>query len=159
MKKLYILLLIVLIFSILCFSFSYAEENGMIDDIKNAMSGAENTIENAGQKVMDGTKNIISDGKDMMQNAAEDMGNNMKNDQENINQDTQNTIENGLTNNNNNNNNNDYTAIRTANDNYNGSFLGMNPTMWTWIIMAAVGVSIIVLVWIYGKEHEKNYND
>ena len=51
-----------------------------------------------------------------------------------------------------------YTATRTATTT-NNNFLGMDPNMLTWLIMAIVGAAIIGLVWYYAKEHEIDYNE
>lgn len=64
-------------------------------------------------------------------------------------------------------NNSGYTANRTATTraatttNGGNTFLGMNSTMWTWLILAAVAVVIIALVWYYSNQvtNNRHYDD
>lgn len=42
-----------------------------------------------------------------------------------------------------------YTATRT---NTNATWLGMDATMWTWLIMAILGVAIVAMIWFYAKQ-------
>ena len=157
MKKVYITLLTVLAILVISFSYCYAENSEMVDGIRNMVGGAENSIENAGQGLMNGTKDAINNGKNMIENTADNIGNGIQNIGNEM-QDDDNTDISGMTTDTN--NNNDYTAVRTANDgNSNGTFLGMNPTIWTWVIIGVIGAAIVALVWIYGKQHEENYND
>ena len=152
MKKFYITLLAVLFILSTFITCSFATENSTAaEGIKNVMNGAGNTIENAGRGLVDGTKNLISNGQNMMENMTNNIGNGMEN--------AGNTIASGFTSDNaNDNNNSSYTATRTATTS-NSTFLGMDPTMLTWVIMAIIGASIIGLVWYYAKEHEIDYNE
>lgn len=143
-KKLYITLFILL--AILTFSFSYtfaANNIAVVDGIRNVVGGAENVMENAGNGIVSGVRNVTSAGQNTMENATGDMGNRTMG---------------GMTT-----DNNDYTATRTttrmATDTNTGTFLGMNSTMWTWLIMGIVGVAIIALVWMYAKQNENSYNE
>lgn len=148
-KKIYISLLILLVVSVLSFSFTYATDNmTVVDGIRNVVGGAENTLENAGNGVVSGIRNVTSAGQNMMENTADNIGNGVQNvgagisgalDMDNM-------------------DNTDYTATRTATEG-NGNFLGMDPTMWTWLVMAVVGVAIIALVWTYAKQNDRSYNE
>ena len=55
------------------------------------------------------------------------------------------------------NNNNDYTATRTsATDN---TFMGMNSTAWTWLILGIAAIAIVALVWYYSMQiRSSNYD-
>ena len=54
-----------------------------------------------------------------------------------------------------------YNATRTATDANTTNFLGMNSTMWTWLILAVAVVAIIALVWYYSNQltRTRNYDD
>ena len=124
-------------------SFSYAANEGqnMVNDVRNAVGGAENAVENAGKDVVNGVK----DGMNAIGNGSKDVTNNVGG-----------TVQNTM----NPNNNNSYTATRTSADN-NGTFMGMSGTMWTWLILAIAAIAIISLVMLYAKQHNEinPYND
>jgi len=150
-KKLYITILTLL--AILAFSFSYtfaANNIAVVDGIRNVVGGAENVMEDAGNGIVSGIRNVTSAGQNTMENATGDMGNGMQN--------AGNTTVGGMTT-----DNDDYTATRTttrmATDTTDGTFLGMDSTMWTWLIMAIVGIAIVALVWMYAKQNNHSYND
>lgn len=148
-KKFYTIAL--LIVSILVLSFSYtfaANEPKAVQDIRNVVGGAENVVEDAGKGIVDGVRNVTSGGENMMENAARDVGNGV--------QDAGNRVTGAMTGDN-------YDATRTttrsavnANE---GTFLGMNGTVWTWLIIAVVAVAIIALIWMYVKQNNNSYND
>ena len=145
-KKIYISLLILLVVSVFSFSFTYATDNTtIVDGIRNVVGGAENTLENAGNGVVSGIRNVTSAGQNMMENTADNIGNGVQNVGAGISGalDMDNT---------------DYTATRTATET-SGNFLGMDPTMWTWLVMAVVGGAIIALVWTYAKQNDRSYNE
>ena len=145
-KKLYIAIIILFAILFLSFSYSFATDNStVVDGIRNVVGGAENTLENAGNGVMNGIKNVTSGAENMMENTTDTVGNTIRN--------AGNNMASGLTN-----DNTDYTATRTA-ANYDNTFLGMDPTMFTWLIMGIVGLSIIALVWVYARQNDHSYND
>ena len=127
------------------------------DDMGNSM---QNTATNAGETVQDaatGIGNGIRNGAQHVGNAVSDMGSALMNvtDMDNT------TMNNTMATNNQTiaNNNGDYTATRTSTTGTTvGTFLGMGPTAWTWIIMGIVGIAIIGLVWYYGQEHKYSTN-
>ena len=51
-----------------------------------------------------------------------------------------------------------YNATRTATDANTGNFLGMNSTMWTWIIIAVAAAVIIALIWYYASSNNRRTN-
>ena len=145
-KKLYITILTLL--AILTFSISYTfASNNMtaVDGIRNVVGGAENVVENAGKGIVDGVRNVTSAGQNTMGNVTGGVRT----------QNTGNKIVDGTT--------DGYTATRTttraATGTNTGTFLGMNSTVWTWLIMAIVGIAIVALVWMYAKENHHSYND
>lgn len=154
-KKLYIALFI--FSTVLAFSFSYTLAANSVDPaqgIRNAVGGAENVVEDAGKGLASGIKNITSGAQNTMENATD--GNNKAQGTTN-NASAQNRSTGAMTTDNNNN----YTATRTATTTGDAStFLGMNSTAWTWLIMAIVGVAIIALVWMYAKQNDRSsYHD
>lgn len=143
-KKLYITLFTIL--AILTFSFSYtfaANNIAVVDGIRNVVGGAENVMEDAGNGIVSGIRNVTSAGQNTMENVTGNMDNK--------------TMGSMTTDNDN------YTATRTttrmATDTTTGTFLGMSATMWTWLVMAIVGIAIIALVWMYAKQNNHSYND
>ena len=150
-KKIYIS--IVAIITITLFSFSYTFANNdmtAVDGIRNVVGGAENVVEDAGRGLVDGVRNITSNGENAMGNASSDIGNTMQNAGNGIS---------GSLSTDNNNYNATRTTTRSAVDTNEGTFLGMNSTMWTWLIMAIVGIAIVALVWMYAKQNNNSYND
>lgn len=128
MKKKFFVISALLV-SLLAISTSYAFAN----------TNMVNTIEHAAQ-------NITSDAGNMLNNSA----NATKNTINNISAGTQrtgNNIVSGTTTNNNRTGN--YNATRT---NTNATWLGMDSTAWTWLIMGIVAVAIIALVWSYARQ-------
>lgn len=148
-KKLYITILTLL--AILTFSISYTfASNNMaaVDGIRNVVGGAENVVENAGKGIVDGVRNVTSAGQNTMGNVTGGARTQTQN--------TGNKIVDGTA--------NGYTATRTtttraATGTNTGTFLGMNSTAWTWLIMAIVGIAIVALVWMYAKQNHHSYND
>ena len=132
MKKVLKSITLLLITSfILLFSNCFSNANVM-NSIKEDMKKAGSTIENTFNDGMNATKNTINDMKNGTENAK-------------------NTITRSMTTTNDN-----YTAERT---NTEGSFLGMNSMMWTWLIMAILAVAIIGLVWYYASQSKNSYLD
>ena len=82
-----------------------------------------------------------------------DIGNSMmeNGDNNNTKKDTNNNTAMGMTNTN-------YTATRTAaTDN---TFMGMNATAWTWLILGIAAIAIIALVWYYSTQlQSSNYDN
>lgn len=137
-RKIYIAILTV--FAILAVSCSYCFANNTtssaVDGIRNIVGGAENVVEDVGKGVSEGIKNVTDAGKNTMENMTS--GKNVQN--------TRTT------------NNTNYTATRTTARTTSAENTGINSTMWTWIIMAIVGIVIIALVWMYAKQNN-TYNN
>ena len=47
-------------------------------------------------------------------------------------------------------NNGDYTATRTSTT--QATFMGMNATAWTWLILGIAAIAIVALVWYYSMQ-------
>ena len=137
-KKILVAMTIVLAL-ILPFTLSFAN-NGFqeaTDGVRNVMGGAENVMEDAAQGISNTTKNITGG----MENGA----NNMMQE----NQDSKNTAQDTGS---------DYMATRTSTD--ENTFMGMNSTSWTWLILGIAGIAIVALVWYYATQfNHNNYDD
>ena len=108
-------------------------------------NNALNTIGNVAEDVTSTAGNVLTTGVDAVGNTVRDISNGtMK---------AENNVAAGVTNMNDNNRsgnrNTGYTATRT---NTNATWLGMDATMWTWLIMAILGVAIVAMVWFYAKQ-------
>ena len=141
-KKLFIGFSILLI-GIFTFTFCYAADNTMLQDaaegVRNAVGGAENAIE-------DGARDIS--------NTSRDMTGGMENTAQNMTDDTRNSAQNMT-------NNDRYTATRTSAET-GTTFMGMNATAWTWLIIGIAAIAIVALVWYYGtqlRSYDNNNHD
>lgn len=125
---------------------------------------ATNAVENATRDM--GTE--MQDSWDKLGNTTQNMGNNIKGAMDNVGDTlTGNNDDNNNTDNVNSatagtNDNTDYTATRTTGDTTTTGtgLFGMNTgTMWTWIVLALVGVAIISLVWYFSSQSTTNRNN
>ena len=151
-RKIYLTLSIVIV-SLLLSTFTFATENSAIaGGIRNVVGGAENVIQNTGDTIANTTRNVAPGVENMMTDAGQTIDNSMKSIGNGI-QNAGNTITGAIDM-----SDGDYTAQRTANEG-TGTFLGMDPTMFTWVIMAIVGLAIIALVWMYAKQNDHSYTE
>lgn len=136
---------IVLIFSIFSFTFCFANDaTNMAHDaangVKNIVGGAENTMQNAANGVRDAAKNTTQKVEEGMNKAGNSVANTMNSNTKN------------------NKNMNNYNATRTSTG--AATFMGMNGTTWTWLIMGIAAIAIIALVWYYTTQtRSSNYDD
>ena len=121
---------------------SFAMDN-VANGVRNVVGGTENVLENAGNGVANGVKN----GFNTVQHGTENVVSNVKNGMQNAG----NTMVGGMTDN----NNGGYTATRTSTDEI--KVAGMTTNTWSWIIMGITAAAIIILIWSYIKQ--KNRND
>ena len=137
-KKLFITAIILAFFSLFFVSFSSANTNmdNAVNSIRNFVGGTENMVENVGQDVANGVKN----GMNTVENGSEKMTNGMENAMNNMGT----SYMNG---------NNGYTATRTSTDTGStGIFGNVTNNVWTWAILAVVGIVIVSLVMYYAKQ-------
>lgn len=141
MKKKFLLFFVATILFLSVALSAYAMDN-VANGVRNFVGGTENVVENAGNGIANGiksglntvsggTQNIVSDVKNGMENA----GNSMVSATDT--------------------NNNGYTATRTATDDV--KIAGMTTNAWSWIIIGITAAAIILLVWSYIKQ--KNRDD
>ena len=108
-------------------------------------NNALNTIGNVAEDVTSAAGNVLTTGVDAVRNTVDDVANGTMR--------ASNNVATGITNMGNNNRsgngNTGYTATRT---NTNATWLGMDATMLTWLIMAILGVAIVAMIWFYAKQ-------
>lgn len=132
----------ILIIAIFSFSVSFAN-NGLqdaTDGVRNIVGGAEKAVEDAAKDVSNASK----DATGKMEEGANNIGNAVMNSANNNDNYNKNTT-------------NNYTATRTsATDN---TFMGMNATAWTWLIIGIAAIAIVALVWYYSMQlRSSDYN-
>lgn len=142
MKKRFLFTLVATILFLSIAISSFAMGN-MANDVRNFVGGAENTIENVGNNVAGGIRSGFNTVENGTENVVSDMRSGMQN--------TGNSVI-GMTTGDD--NNGGYTATRTSND---AQLAGMSTNTWTWIIVGITAAAIVLLVWSYIKQ--KNRND
>ncbi len=149
-KKLIISTILLTIISLLTFSYTFAANNGMenaANDVRNFVGGAENAIEDAGKDAANGIRSGINAIGDGAKNLTNDTQNGMSGMDEGT----------GTT------GTGDYTATRTGSDTDGAGLLtGVSNNVWTWLVIAIVGIVIVALVMFYAKQNTNvttYYND
>lgn len=137
-KFLFVIISTMLLVSISIYSFAMGN---IANDVRNFVGGTENVIENAGNTVAGGVKNGFNTVENGTENVVTDVKDGMHN--------TGNTVVGATTNN----NNNGYTATRTSGE---AKIAGMTTNTWSWLIMGITAAAIILLVWSYIKQKNKN---
>ncbi len=124
----------ILIMAIFSFSTCFANDGlqDAADGVRDVVGGAENAVEDAARDISNASK----DATNKMEQGANNMGNTVMNHIDN-------NTQTGFTNNN-------YTATRTATT--DNTFMGMNSTAWTWLIIGIAAIAIIALVWYYSMQ-------
>ena len=115
------------------------------NSVRNVVGGAENAVEDAAKDI----SNTSKDATNSMENAGNEAGNEVKNSTNKTENTIDNTMNSGIMNSN-------YTATRTSSDN---TFMGMNSTAWTWLILGIAGIAIIALVWYYSMQLNNSKNN
>jgi len=147
-KKFFIIAILFAIFSFAFISYTLAATNmdNAVNGIRNFVGGAENVVEDAGK----GAVNGIKDGVNAIGNGAKSVTNGIENG---MNRDgnrndtmrTTGTIDG---------NNGGYTATRTSADTgAAGLFGNVSNNVWTWMVLAIVGIVIVALVMYYAKQN------
>ena len=133
-KKCFIVATLLVIFSLFAVSYTFATTN-TVNNIRNAVGGAENVIEDAGKGITTG----IKDGINTVENGAKDVKNNVKN---------------GINNMGTNNNNYNITRTSSTGSTTDTGFLAnVSNTVWSWLIIAIVGIVIVALVLFYANQN------
>ncbi len=142
-------IIVAFIFSV-TFSFAADNNNGFEDaanGVRDIVGGAENAVEDAAKDVS---------------NTSKDATGNLENDANKTTGDTMGKDDRNTTTGSTNNNSmaGNYTATRTSTTGDNATFMGMNSTAWTWLILGIAAIAIIALVWYYSMQiRTSNYDD
>ena len=108
-------------------------------------NNALNTVGNVAEDVTSAAGNVLTTGVDAVRNTVDDVANGTMR--------ASNNVATGITNmGNNNRSGNGNTGYTTTRTNTNATWLGMDATMWTWLIMAILGVAIVAMIWFYAKQ-------
>lgn len=145
MNKKILSAIITFLFCLFAFNLCLATDNHPIQDaansVRNVVGGAENVIENGVKDIGNATKN----GTNSVEGAMNSAGDNIKNTTNNF------TSERRT-------NDDTYTAQRTS-TNAGSTFMGMNSTVWTWLIIGIAAIAIVALVWYYSMQITNNSNN
>ena len=135
-KKLLIVFSIILSI-IISFTFCYAtdEVNQAVNGIRNVVGGAEKTMENAAKDVSNMTKDATNNIEKGASETANKIGNTMMD-------------------------NRNYNATRTSTETgTENTFLGINNTVCTWLIVGIAVAAIVALVWFFSTQKNNNHYD
>lgn len=149
-KKVFITLglIISLIFSFsICFA---ADEHPVQDAMNNAGNAVKDTVNNAENVVEDAvnnTRNAVEGTTEKAENVMNNVGNAVMDTGNNMEKDTRTSTGNDT-----------YTATRTSTDG-RATFMGMNATAWTWLILGIAAIAIIAVVWYYSMQVTSENNN
>ncbi len=150
MKKKVFIIFAIIIGIIFSFSVCFAADEHPLKDAANTVRDAVNNTEDAVEGAMHNAGDAIKNSTEKTENTMENAGNAVKN--------TGNTVEKDMTNATSRTTNNDtYTAARTS-TNGNATFMGMNATAWTWLILGIAAIAIIAVVWYYSTQITSDNN-
>ena len=123
------------------FTFCLATDQNPVQEatnsVKNVVGGAENSIENGVKDI----GNMTKEGTNSIEKGMNNAGNELKSSTSKIE-----------------NNQNSYVATRTSTDG-TATFMGMNATTWTWLIIGIAAIAIVALVWYYSSQITNNSNN
>lgn len=131
-NKFFIVATLLAILSLFAVSYTFATTNA-VNDVRNAVGGAENVIEDTGKGIANGVRN----GMNTVENGAKDVGNDVKNGMNDMGRTT-----------------NNYNATRTATTTNNGLLGNVSNTVWSWLIIAIVAILIVALVLFYANQNK-----
>lgn len=142
MKKKIFTVILALMISLFAFNICLANEEHPIQDatnsVRNAVGGAENAIENGVEGIGNMTKDATNSMETTMNNAGKDVKNSVSPST---------------------NNGNSYSATRTSTGGAEATFMGMNSTVWTWLIIGIAAIAIVALVWYYSSQITNDSNN
>lgn len=144
MKKKILLGIGILVCLVFSFSMCFAA-NGLgeaANGVRNFVGGVENTVENAAKDVSNASK----DATGSVENHTESGMNSITKNSTGTSMGTNSRI----------NNDGNYQTSRTS---ANGTFMGMNQTAWTWLILGIAAIIIVALVWYYSMQFTNNNNN
>ena len=129
----------------------------LVDALFSFMVCFANDNKNPVQDAANGVRNVVGNAENTVENAAKDISNTSKNATGNLEKGANNVGTTATNKTNDGVRNNNYTATRTATGT---TFMGMNGTSWTWLIIGIAAIAIIALVWYYSMQvRSSNYDD
>ena len=135
-------IIIAIVFS---FSVCFAADD-LLKDATNTVRDAVNNTEDAVEGAMHNAGDAIQDSTEKAENTMENAGNAIENTGNTIERDMSNTTSRVTDT-----NNDTYAATRTSTTG-NATFMGMNATAWTWLILGIAAIAIIAVVWYYSMQ-------
>ena len=143
-KKLFAIfaIIVAIVFS---FSVCFAAED-VLKDVTNTVKDTATNAGNVIQDTMHNAGNAIQDSTEKAENTMENAGNAIENTGNTIERDMSNTTSRVTDT-----NNDTYAATRTSTTG-NATFMGMNATAWTWLILGIAAIAIIAVVWYYSMQ-------
>lgn len=152
-KKLLVAAILIISLIFAC-TFCFANDNNLMqgvnsaaNSVQNVVGGAENAVGNTMQKAGEAVKDAGEAAGNMAENVVNEAGNIIKNPVNAI-TNTENTASHSLSNTT---GTNGYNATRTSTGDTN-TLMGMNATMWTWLIIGLAAIGIVALVWYYSMQ-------
>ena len=131
------LLLSAVVLVAIVFSFNVCLANDGLKDaadgVRNVVGDAENAVEGAAKDISNASKNATGD----IEKGANNVGNDMKNT-------ANSTMD---------------MATRTSTATTENTFMGMNATAWTWLILGIAAIAIIALVWYYSVQFTSSHHN
>lgn len=157
MQKKVILIFAIIISIIFSYSICFATDGtdavrNTVNDAGNMVEGAMENVGNMVENTMNNVGNAMKDSTEKTENTMENAGNAIEEAGNTIEKDTKNVTSDNMGT-----NNDTYTATRSS-TNGNATFMGMNSTAWTWLILGIAAIAIIAIVWYYSMQmtSEKN---
>lgn len=151
MYKKLLLSAVVLVAIVFSFNVCFANDGlkDAADGVRNVVGDAENAVEGAAKDISNASKNATNDIEKGANNVGNDMKNTANSTMNNAKKDFAGTT------------NNDYMATRTSTAaTTENTFMGMNATAWTWLILGIAAIAIIALVWYYSAQFTSSrHND
>lgn len=150
MYKKLLLSAVVLVAIVFSFNVCFANDGlkDAADGVRNVVGDAENAVEDAAKDISNASKNATGDIEKGANNVGNDMKNTANSTMDNAKKDFAETT------------NNDYMATRTSTATTENTFMGMNATAWTWLILGIAAIAIIALVWYYSAQFTSSrHND
>ena len=145
MQKKLFAIFVIIIAIVFSFSVCFAAED-VLKNATNTVRDAVNDTEDAVEGTMHNAGDAIQDSTEKAKNTMENAGNKIEEAGNTLEKDTKNTTSKVT-----NTNNDGYTAARTSTTG-SATFMGMNATAWTWLILGIAAIAIIAVVWYYSMQ-------
>lgn len=145
MQKKLLTIFAIIVAIVFSFSVCFAAED-VLKDATNTVRDAVNNTEGAVEGAMHNAGDAVQDSAEKAKNTMENAGNKIEGTGNTLEKDMKNTTSKVT-----NTNNDGYSATRTSTTG-NATFMGMNATAWTWLILGIAAIAIIAAVWYYSMQ-------